>query len=169
MFDGDELLARFVALEKEAMADVSAALYPDVDAFPRWFAVSERMPYWTNAIGSVAPEYSDTGYGDEVQLYVAAVHAKLVFAHITGGTTGEVDDSLLSALPQIIAYFDQRLQLQSAAYPTAMAWLEAPGISLIRAVFVPQMSTTVSGGIPAGFEFQWRCPFLVGVEQTYLG
>lgn len=169
MFDATELLDRFVALEKEALASVNATLYGDVDALPRWFAASERLPYWTNALASVTPEYSENGYGEEAQLYVAVVWARLVFAHVTAGQTGEVDDNLMTAIPTLIQYFDRRAQLQSAAYPAPMSWLEAPGVTLQLARFNPQMTPTVSGGIPVGFEFQWRCPFLVLTEQQYLG
>ena len=169
MFSAKELLNRFAALEKEALIAVDATLYAEKDAFPRWYAFSEQFPYWTNALAAVTPDYSDNGYGEEAQLYVATVWARLVFAHVTAGQIGEVDDSLMTAVPTIIQYIDERLQLQSAAYPAAMAWLASPGIELIQARFVPQMTPSVSGGIPTGFEFQWRCPFLVSTEQSFLG
>lgn len=166
MFDAKELLNRFVAIEREA----TVAAFPGfgyADAYPRWFAASERFPYWTNVLATVTREAATDTPGDEASAYNVTVWTKLVAAHITAGLTGEVDERFLDILPDIVLYFDRRRWLQSAAYPLPMKYLET--CDFIQARFVPEFPPTPAGTKPMGAEFQFRCRFIVRVEQAYLG
>ena len=165
-YDGKELLDRFVAIEKEAIAVLTPSA-PPCDAFPRWFAASERFPYWTNALASQPKDYGADAFSDEGATYPVVVWAKLVIGHVTTGLRGEVDERFLTWLPQLVEYFEARKWLQSAAFDVPMDYLEAA--DYLDARFVPKGPPAPSGADTVCIEFQFQCRFKVTVAQAYLG
>ena len=166
-YDGDELLARYAAIEKEAIALVEPA-YPPCDAFPGWFRTSERFPYWANALSLLSKVASgEDSFGDEGAVYDVTLWNKLVIAHPTDGLRGEVDERYQRWLPDLVQYFETTRWLQSVAYPTPMKFLERADFVQVR--FVPEFPPGPSGVKATGFEFQHMCRFNVAVVQRYYG
>lgn len=163
--DVHNLKLRCCALEKEALA----ALSPTVAAFayPRWFAKSEKFPYFINRIAAIRAEEGTDDYGEEMALLAYTVTTRLVVAHITAEYRGEVNEAIDEYLPQVIEYMDARELLQSVAYPLSMPYL-------IRASFSDGVGfnlfpPSLGGVSQVGADFNFRCEFVKSLTQAYEG
>lgn len=155
-----ELLARVVALELEAMASLNVR----ADAVPYFFHVQESWPYFTHRIASNA--VADDG-SEDVDYNRPLVIMRLVVAHLTGGYRGEPEGRVYEWGPPVKSYIQARTNwLISAAFPVAMAGLQSAHIidnGGLR-VFKDGVSETIQ---QVGREFQLQCVFDEYVEQVY--
>lgn len=156
-----ELLARCVAIQKEAMASISVTC----GAVPYFFYPGTKGPYFTNRIVDV-PVITD---GSETEdLNQATVIMRLVIGHITESYHGEPESRLYEWLPVVKTYFQERMWLQTATgiYTTRMDNL------------LPPSRITNSGGLRAfenaginqtqvGAELTLSCTFYEHIEQVY--
>lgn len=159
--DTTELLARVCAIEQEA----TAALGIVSDAVPRWQYQQEKTSYFRNRIVSVQLVTDAGDDGQEVDTYRYTIGSAFHYANVSAGYDGENDEALLTVIPQIIQYFDERETLQSAAYPVGMAWL--------RYAFFQSAEGYVNwpygaaGGLQMGAAFTFTCVFDKYIEQMY--
>lgn len=156
-----ELLARICAIEEEATAAIGITSH----AFNRWQIQSETVPYWRNNLQRIQLDTSTGADGQEVDTYRYSVASAFHLAEVTAGYDGEKDALLVTVLPQIIQYFDEREVLQSAAYPVGMAFLR---LSYFEAAdgYV-NFPYSAAGGIHLGALFQWTCIFDRLIQQVY--
>lgn len=159
MYDVNELLARLVAIELEAMA----ALLPDQAAWskPAWFWQSEGTPYWINRVATIGDDPQTIG--DEGSQDSVTAEMGLIYGEVSAGFDYEVETAVNEVLPTLTAYLRKRLWLTSAAYPTRMNWLHGAYISL--ASNLTEFPPTPAGARRIGILFRAACQFYVPVEQ----
>lgn len=155
--DYNNLLARCVAIQKEALASISVT----ADAKPYFLHTQESFPYFTNRIG-----------GDEIgsdshdfDRDTITVIMRLVIGHATEGYVGEPETNLYTWIPVIKEYFNERELLQSATFTTAMTSLIESRITGHNGFRVFQ-----NAGISAnqvGTEFTLTCEFDESIDQAY--
>lgn len=155
--DLNDLLARVCALDKEAMLTIGVT----ADAVPYFFHTQESFPYFTHRI-------SDDTVDDDSQDFdrdTYNVVIRLVIGHATEAYVGEPESLLYDAIPVIKEYFNEREELQSAAFATAMR-------NLIEARVIGSSGFRVfqNAGISAqqvGTEFTLQCGFDETIDQAY--
>lgn len=156
----NELLARVVAIQKEAMASFTPPV--PADAVPRFNYTGEGFPYFTNRI--VDTPISDDGSQDE-DVNSPVLVMRFVVGHVTTGYKGEIEGRLYTWLPSIKTYFNRRMWLQSAAYPARMENLQSA-----RVINNGGLRIFENAGINAvqvGAEIQLQCIFDEFIEQAY--
>lgn len=156
----NELLARVVLLQKEAMASIGVT----ADAVPRFNHVQESFPYFTNRIADIP--ISDNGSHDE-DVNSPIIAMRLVVSHLTEGYRGEPEARLYTWLPAIKTYFNQRMWLQTASgiYTARMENLQSA-----RVINNGGLRVFENAGIAAqqvGAEIQLQCIFDEFIEQEY--
>jgi hypothetical protein len=161
MFDVTELLARLVAIEQE---DTPAIIgLPTVDAVPQWLYAQERTPFWINRVVTISDDTETVG--DEGSLDAVIGEMGLIYGEPTAGIDAEVETAINALLPDLLLVLRKRLWLQSAAYPTPMAWLNQCRISL--ASNLTEFPPTPVGARRMGVLFRAHCQFFYPVEQDY--
>lgn len=155
-----ELLNRVVAMQKEVMASLTPPVR--ADAVPRFYYTGEAFPYFTNRI-------ADTPIGDDgsedTDLNQPVVIMRLVVGHITEGYKGQPEARLYEWLPVIKTWFNERMWLQSAAYPLRMDNLQSARVTNNGGLRVFE-----NAGIAAqqvGAEIQFQCVFYESIEQEF--
>jgi hypothetical protein len=155
----NDLLARVVALEKEAMSSLSI----NADAVPYFNYAGSGFPYFTNRIADT-PITNDGS--EDIDLNNPLVIMRFVVGHATEGYKGEIEAKLYTYLPAIKTYIQQRSNwLQSAAYPTRMDNLQSARISNAGGLRVFQNEGINSTQV--GAELQLACIFDEVIEQVY--
>jgi hypothetical protein len=156
----NELLARVVAIQKEAMASLTPPV--PVDSVPRFNHVQEAFPYFTNRIADTP--VSDDGSQDE-DVNSPILLMRLVVDHVTSGYRGEVEAKLYTWLPVIKTYFNERMWLQSAAYPLRMENLQSARV--INSGGLRIFDNAGIAAVQVGAELQLQCIFPEFIEQVY--
>jgi hypothetical protein len=154
----NELLARVVALQLEAMA----LLEVPADAWPHFLQPQDTFPYFVNRVANTPIE--DDG-SEVIDFNRPLVVMRLVIGHVTTGYIGEPEYRLYEWLPTIKTHFQQRTWLQSTAYPAAME-----GLLWARVIDGGGMGMYNDGGVnttQVGAQIQLSCNFGVSVEQDY--
>jgi hypothetical protein len=155
----EELLARIVALEKEAMTSLSVK----ADAVPYFFHTQEGFPYFINRI--VSSPVGDDG-SEDMDLNRPLIVMRLIVGHITEGYRGQPEGKLYAWGPAIKSYLQDRSNwLQSAAYPTRMDNLQSARITDMGGLRV--FEDTADGTRTVGREFQMQCVVYDSIEQVY--
>jgi hypothetical protein len=90
-----DMLARFAAMEEEAVSGCDAA--------PYWPYQQGAFPYWSNRLGTMT--LNDSEFGEDIQQYIHQVLARFVIAHLESGYHGENADKLVDWLGDIQTYF----------------------------------------------------------------
>jgi hypothetical protein len=156
----NELLARVVAIQKEAMAGFTPPV--PADAVPRFNYTGEGFPYFTNRI--LDTPISDDGSQDE-DVNSPVLMMRFVVGHVTTGYKGEIEARLYTWLPSIKTFFNRRMWLQSAAYPLRMENLQSA-----RVINNGGLRIFENAGINAvqvGAELQLQCIFDEFIDQVY--
>lgn len=154
----NELLERLVAIEVEALASIGVT----ADAKPYFYHIQGAFPYFTNRVVDIP--ISDDGSQDE-DVNSPVIVARLVLAHATEGYKGEPEDRLYEWLPVIKTYINQRMWLQSAAFPNRMDNLQSA-----RVVNNGGLRVFQNEGINAtqiGAEIQIACILDEYIQQIY--
>lgn len=155
-----ELLARVVALELEAMASLNVR----ADAKPYFFHTQEGWPYFTNRIA--ASPVADDG-SEDIDFNRPLVIMRLVVAHLTSGYRGEPESRVYQWGPPIKSYIQARTNwLQSEAFPEKMAGLQSARLIDSGGLRVFADGAT-EGTQQVGREFQLQCIFDEFIEQEY--
>lgn len=158
-----ELLARICAIEEEATLALTTPIISH--AVARWQYQQERTPYWRNRILRVEL-VTDTGAdGQEVDTYRYTIGAALNFANVSAGYDGENDEALLTVIPQLIQYFDEREVLQSASYPVGMPFLRYAYFQAAEGYV--NFPYGAAGGLQMGATFAFTCVFDKAIQQAY--
>lgn len=160
----EDVLARIVAVEQEALAGIQVAC----DAVPYYFHTQQAFPYFTNRLSSISVDSGpggDEDFGEEIDLLIYDIILRLTVNHLSAGVVGEYEDRLSVYIPQVIDYFNARELLQSASYPTAPD-------DLTRARIISSTGLAFfSEGLNVqqiGAEFTLRCEFVNNIDQAYL-
>lgn len=161
--DVNELLLRICAIEVEALNALPTPI--PSNAVPRRFWQQERLRYWRNWVSSVRLDIGVGDDGQEVDTYVYAVDANLIFAHVSEGYNGEVDEDILRIIPQVIQYFDEREVLQSNSFPEGMAFLRYAYFQSGQGY--AYLGKSAAGGDLVGPTFQFICVFDKPIAQAY--
>lgn len=164
MYDANELLARLVAIETEAIT----ALLPAQTAYakPLWFWQAEGTPYWINRVAQIGDDPQTIG--DEGSLDNVISEMGLIYGEVSAGFDFETETAVNDLLPDLTAYLRKRVWLTSAAaatydYSTRMKYLHGAYISL--ASNLTEFPATPSGARRIGILFRAACQFYVPVEQ----
>lgn len=157
----NELLARVVTLEKEAMASLNI----NADAVPYFNYPGSGFPYFTNRIADT-PITNDGS--EDIDFNNPVVIMRFVVGHATEGYKGEIEGKLYEWLPPIKTYLQRRtnwLQCATAPYNTRMEGLQQARISNAGGLRVFQNEGIDSNQI--GAELQLTCVFDEYIEQVY--
>lgn len=157
----NELLARVVMLEKEAMA----ALSINADAVPYFNYAGSAFPYFTNRIADI-PITNDGS--EDIDFNNPVVIMRFVIGHVTEGYKGEIESKLYTYLPPIKTYLQRRtnwLQCATAPYNNRMENLQSARISNNGGLRIFQNEGINSSQI--GAELQLTCTFDEYIEQIY--
>lgn len=155
-----ELLARVVALQKEAMDSISVR----ADAVPYFFHTQEAFPYFTNRIA--ANPVTDEG-SEDLDVNRPLVIMRLIVGHITEGYRGQPQGKLYEWGPVIKTYFQARMWLQTASGPYAERMDDLIAARVIDSGGFRQFQDSGVGAITVGREFQLQCQFTESIEQVY--
>lgn len=161
--DVNELLLRICAIEVEALNALPTPI--PSNAVPMWAWQQEKLPYWRNRVGNFRLDIGAGDDGQEVDTYVYTVESALVYAHISQGYNGEVDEDILRIIPQVIQYFDSREVLQCRSFPEGMAFLRYAFFQAGQG-YVP-LGKSAAGGDLVGPTFTWTCVFDKFIFQAY--
>lgn len=161
--DTTELLARICAIEQESTLALATPITST--AVSRWQYQQERCPYFRNRIVSVQLVTDALDDGQEVDTYRYTIGAALNFANVSAGYDGEIDEQLLTVIPQIIQHFDEREVLQSAAYPVGMAFLRYAFFQAGEGYV--NFPYGAAGGLQMGATFAFTCVFDKYINQAY--
>lgn len=153
-----DLLARVVAMQLEVMTSLGIS----TDAKPYFYHVQEDFPYFTNRIAT--NPITDDGSQDE-DLNSPIVSMRLIIAHVTEGYKGEPEAKLYEWLPPIKTFFNERMWLQSAAYPTRMDDLQQARV--IDGGGMRWFNDSGFNVVQLGAEIQLQCIFPEFIEQAY--
>lgn len=154
----NELLARMVALEIEALASIGVP----ADAKPYFFHTQEAFPYFTNRIAANGV----TDDGSEVfDINNPLIIMRLVVGHVTEGYKGEPESNLYEWGPVVKTYIQSCQWLQSAAYPDRMNRLFIGHVSDNGGFRVFENSGI--GVQQVGRELQYQCSISEVIEQVY--
>ncbi len=156
-----ELIARICAIEVEAMAVLGITC----TAVPRWQYQQELCPYWRNRIVSVQLITDSGDDGQEVDSYRYTIGSALNYANVSAGYDGEKDAELITVIPQIIQYFDEREVLQSAAYPVGMDFLRYAYFQAAEGYV--NFPYGAAGGLQMGSTFAWTCVVDKFIQQAF--
>lgn len=114
--DLNELLARCVAVEKEAiLAEFTTA----IDSIPYFIHRQESFPYFTHRISNDDISYD----GNEMDRDTYTVIIRLIIGHVTSNYVGENESLLYDYIPVIKTAFNGNEGLVSTAYPADMTAL----------------------------------------------
>jgi hypothetical protein len=156
-----ELLARVVALQKEAMASINVRC----DAVPYFFHVQEAFPYFTNRIS--ANPVSDEG-SEDLDVNRPLVIMRLIVGHITEGYKGQPESKLYEWGPLIKTYFQRRTNwLRTASGPYATRVDNLISARMIDSGGFRIFQDSGIGATTVGRELQLQCEFSESIEQVY--
>jgi hypothetical protein len=158
-----ELKDRIGAIMVEALANLPTPV--QAVSFPRWYVKSSEFPYLIHRSAPITSVFGADDYGDEIATYAYTVTSRLIYAHITAGYEGEVDEAIDDAIPQIIQYLDARELLQCADFPDAMQYIREANFQACSGF--QEFPLSVAGTIQAGAEFLWRVEFDVDQVQAF--
>lgn len=155
-----ELMARNVAIDKEAFAALSSAV--TVDSVPYFWYASEGFPYITNRLGPY-----EIGFDSEdIDTIQFSIIKRLVIGHLTAGYAGENDANLTAWTAHLIEFYNEREWLQSAAYPDEMRYLTRARI--VRGTgYIVFSNSGVNGTVQVGTELTLQCEFTHDILQAY--
>lgn len=151
---------RIVALAKASLAALSAAVVSDGEAHARY--TSELFPYWT---ARIAP--FDVGAdSQDFDEYSVPIVLRLVIGHVTSGLyKGERDDELMTWIPHVVEYFNERELLVDASHTTEIADLESARV--VRCSGYTEFANSGVGVTQVGTEFTLRCEYRVPIFQAF--
>lgn len=147
-----EFMARLVAVEKE--------IIPTADAVPYALHHQDGL-YFTNQLDAVTIESNSQDF----DVYTVVVNVLLVAGNKTQGYHGELEVTLQGYIGTVIATFNSRETLRSAAYNTDMNYLRWVRCAPVRPLVVTDNSGTGDEQIAAVFTL--TCEFEVPLEQDY--
>jgi hypothetical protein len=160
-----DIMARLVAMEKEALATVAAANNQTPDAVAFWPYEQEAFPYFTNRLGPMSNQ--QPGYATEIQDYRHIVLIRLVVDHWNAGFEGDKADIAYQYLVAFEDYFRNHPMLTTdptGDYPNDPDYLfeemilsDHTGLSIFQ-----------DAGITAlqyGVEFTLQLPYLRNAEE----
>lgn len=131
-----------------------------------WFHSQETTPFFIGRIGNLTIGKD----GDEVDVYAF----DLVIRHVTGNRTegiqGEAEAKLYAQMPIVLAALVSRDLLQSAAYPTALDWLERIGEDTdITCLGLSVFDAKGIGGVSDQIGTEYTLPYIARTqnEQDY--
>jgi hypothetical protein len=155
-----ELLARVVALQKEAMTSINVR----ADAVPFFFHTQEDFPYFTNRIAANA--VTDEG-SEDLDVNRPLIIMRLIVGHVTEGYRGQPEAKLYEWGPVVKSYFQARMWLQTATGPYAERMDE---LKLARVIDNGGFRHFQDSGVAAtqvGREIQLQCEVYESIEQVY--
>lgn len=151
---------RAISLAKASLAALSTPVVSDGEAHARY--TSELFPYWTARIAPFEVG-SDSQDFDE---YSVPIALRLVLGHnSSGGYIGERDDELMTWIPHVIEYFNERELLVDASHTTEIVDLESARI--VRCTGYTEFTNSGIGGTQVGTEFTLLCTYTVPIFQAY--
>lgn len=161
-----ELINRLCALEVEAMNALATPL--SSTAVPRWYWQQEQLPYWRNRISNVQLITTQGDDGEEMEMYQYTLEAALMYAQVSEGYNGELDEAILQIIPQVIEYIDARELLQSntVGFEEGMNFLQKAWF--VSGVGYNFFGKSAAGGEIVGPSFQFTAIFSKSLTQRYL-
>lgn len=148
---------RAVNLGKGALT--ALGITSDGEPYARYTAA--LFPYWTARLDTINID-ADSQDFDE---YAVNVVLRLVIGHVTSGLyKGERDDELMTWIPHVIEYFNERELLTDDTYPTEIP--ELVSARIISCSGYREFQNTAVGGTQVGADFTLRCEFQVPIFQA---
>lgn len=153
--DLNELLARCVQVEKEALTALSPSV--SVDSQPNFIYVGEGFPYIVHRISGDDIQYDS----EDMDRDIYTVIIRLVIGHVTSGYTGVNETALYTYIPVIINAFNSNEGLTSVTYPSEMTSLIEATENRMKSC--RGFSVFLDGGLKdvkqVGTEFTLTCEF----------
>jgi hypothetical protein len=167
----NELLARLVAMEKEAL-DAWAVANMETDGFdaiPLGIWSQDNYPYIINRIGPSIPDGSQTSdqWGEGISMRTYTVDVRVVVDHFTSRYEGDNEELAHEIMPVLVLYFEKRLMLttDSGTYATEPTWLSPEGI-VIDTTGINTFETGGIGAIQIGEELSLQVPVIRSLNET---
>lgn len=159
-----DIMARLVAMEKEALATVAATNNQTPDAVAYWPWEQEGFPYFTNRLGSMSN--SPTDYSEDIESYSHTVLIRLVVDHWIAGFDGEKADLAYQYLVAFEDYMRQHPMLTT----DAGSYTSEPDYLFQQMVLTGHTGLVIfqNAGINAsqyGIEFTLALPYLRDTEN----
>lgn len=155
-----ELMARNVAIDKEAFAALSPVV--TLDSKPYFWHTQEAFPYMTNRLGP----YQVGDDSEDIDTITLTVLKRLVIGHLTAGYAGENDARLTAWVAQVIEFYNEREWLQSVTYPDEMRYLIRARI-VSGTGYTVFVNSSIGGTQQVGTEFSLECEFMHDILQSY--
>ena len=153
-----ELMDRVAALETEALAALSPSV--SANAVDRFFHTQAAYPYFVNRLGAISIDADS----EDFDVYTVNVQMRLLIGHITEGYEGEVENRLQLYIPQVITYFNEHEELQSATYTAALVDLDRARVVACTGFAVFQQSGISTSLV--GAEFTLQCQLTEQITQA---
>lgn len=152
MSDHTDLMARIVAMEKEA--------YTGSDAVGYLIHQQETFPYWVNALGPA----TYAGDSEDIAIVSREVTLRLIVANLTEGYDGQAEKHLLDNLDAIILHLLTHPDLTSALYSSAPDYLYSTETELTRDSGLTFWRTSDAAPTQIGIEFILSIQYLVDIR-----
>jgi hypothetical protein len=152
-----DILARLVAMEKEALDTITSSA---VDAVPFWPYEQESFPYFTNRFGAMTVNYDE--YSEIIQEYGRTFLVQLVVDHWNAGFTGDKADLAVQYLVLTETYFRDHPRLITSAagsYPNEPNYLFQE-MQLIGDTGLVIFQNAGIQALQYGIEFTLSIPFM---------
>lgn len=139
-----------------------AALSVVSDGEPYARYTSELFPYFTARLDTIGIEADSQDFDDNAVTIVL----RLVVGHVTSGIyKGERDDELMTWLPYLIEYINERELLTDDAFLTEIPDLVSARV--ISCTGYREFQNSAVGGSQVGADMTLRCEFLTPIFQVY--
>jgi len=157
--DTTGLLQSGAAVVVEAILTLSGVTACDSRTY--FWHVQESFPYVTSRLG----DFTVDDDGEEIDLYSYLATFRVVIGHSGENYDGELEAWLVTAVPVIIQYINQRELLTSVAYPTPIDDIEFARV-VNGVAYTHFVNTPVGGVTQIGAEITIRAVFREEIVQA---
>lgn len=164
----NDYLNRIAAMYVEVMRDLGVS----ITAVPRFWYWQEAFPYVTlqQTAGTIngGTIEGEAELGEEFNAYTFSVTAYFYAAAIDSNYRGVNDANLLTWMPEIMQYFNERELLQCEAFPDAPDYVIRSGITDWTGVGILPSPSAGQGNNALGTQFTHQIVANIEIEQQYL-
>lgn len=164
----NDYLNRIAAMYVEVMRDLGVS----ITAVPYFYHRQEAYPYvtlqLTGGIINGGTIDGEAELGEEFNVYEFSVTANFFAAIADSNYRGVNDANLVTWMPEIMQYFNEREMLQCEAYPDPPDYIRRSGITDWTGVGIFNAPSAGQGNNALGTQFTHQIVANIEIEQQYL-